>query len=136
MQKYYSVILLWCLFLPLLNRLGFTQDRSINRFIFDQRNEQTACKTVKRPVYRFSDRSGCGAHFQKTTEFETNGAGFAVSHVFGFGLLDAYALVSIAKSWRTVPAQKICAIQSIPIQRTAYNQPNNKCRLNMPRNFK
>jgi hypothetical protein len=86
-------------------------------------------------VVRASSSSGFVAR-QKTTEFETNGAGFAVSHVFGFGLLDAYALVSIAKSWRTVPAQKICAIQSIPIQRTAYNQPNNKCRLKMPRNFR
>ncbi len=86
-------------------------------------------------VVRASSSSGFVAR-QKTTEFETNGAGFAVSHVFGFGLLDAYALVTIAKSWRTVPPQKICAIQSIPIQRTAYNQPNNKCRLKMPRNFK
>ena len=38
-----------------------------------------------------------------TDDFETNGAGFKVSHVFGYGLLDAYDLVMAAKDWRTVP---------------------------------
>ncbi|CBY09403.1 unnamed protein product [Oikopleura dioica] len=80
-------------------------------------------------VVRASSSSGFVAR-QKTTEFETNGAGFAVSHVFGFGLLDAYALVTIAKSWRTVPPQKICAIQIIrPRKETRHyiNVRRNSC---------
>ncbi|XP_033022487.1 proprotein convertase subtilisin/kexin type 6 isoform X1 [Lacerta agilis] len=41
-------------------------------------------------------------------DWKTNGAGRRVSHLYGFGLVDAEALVVEAKKWRTVPAQHIC----------------------------
>uniref|UniRef100_A0A8D0GUK2 Proprotein convertase subtilisin/kexin type 6 n=1 Tax=Sphenodon punctatus TaxID=8508 RepID=A0A8D0GUK2_SPHPU len=47
------------------------------------------------------------AHMQ-TTDWRTNGAGRRVSHLFGFGLKDADALVVEAKKWKTVPSQHVC----------------------------
>ncbi|BFZ02510.1 hypothetical protein BsWGS_05549 [Bradybaena similaris] len=41
-----------------------------------------------------------------------NGVGKKVSHSFGFGLMDAAAMVSLARNWTTVPAQHICEIRS------------------------
>jgi len=33
---------------------------------------------------------------------------FAVSHRYGYGLMDARAMVQLAERWTTVPAQQIC----------------------------
>lgn len=33
---------------------------------------------------------------------------FAVSHKFGFGLMDGEAMVNLAEQWTSVPAQHIC----------------------------
>lgn len=33
---------------------------------------------------------------------------FSVSHLYGFGLVDAEALVTEAKKWTAVPAQHMC----------------------------
>ncbi|XP_042331835.1 proprotein convertase subtilisin/kexin type 6 [Sceloporus undulatus] len=41
-------------------------------------------------------------------DWKTNGAGHRVSHLYGFGLVDAEALVVEAKKWQMVPAQHIC----------------------------
>ncbi|XP_076443592.1 uncharacterized protein LOC143282043 isoform X2 [Babylonia areolata] len=41
-----------------------------------------------------------------------NGAGKKVSHSFGFGLMDASAMVAVARNWTTVPEQHICEIRS------------------------
>ena len=38
-------------------------------------------------------------------EWQTNGAGLKVSHKFGFGAIDAEAMVTRAKRWINVPAQ-------------------------------
>ena len=43
-----------------------------------------------------------------SNDFVTNGVGRKISHSFGYGLLDAAALVEMAKKWKTVPAQHIC----------------------------
>jgi len=40
-------------------------------------------------------------------DWTTNGAGRNVSHVFGFGLMDAGAMVTLAKQWKTVPEQAV-----------------------------
>ncbi|XP_069786662.1 proprotein convertase subtilisin/kexin type 5b isoform X1 [Narcine bancroftii] len=42
-------------------------------------------------------------------DWKTNGAGYRVSHLYGFGLMDAEAMVEKALHWKTVPAQHICA---------------------------
>ena len=48
-----------------------------------------------------------------------NGVGLEFNHLFGFGVLDAGAMVSLAKTWRTVPARYHCEAggiyQSYPI---------------------
>ncbi|XP_043199028.1 furin-like protease 2 [Amphibalanus amphitrite] len=38
----------------------------------------------------------------------TNGVGRKVSHKFGYGLMDAGAMVDLARRWHTVPTQHIC----------------------------
>ena len=45
-----------------------------------------------------------------------NAAGHPFSDHFGFGLLDAQAMVSLANpdSWETVPAKTVCSVQSGP----------------------
>jgi hypothetical protein len=37
-----------------------------------------------------------------------NGVGLEFNHLFGFGVLDAGAMVALAKQWQTVPARYHC----------------------------
>ncbi|XP_029186534.2 furin-1-like [Acropora millepora] len=46
----------------------------------------------------------------RSDDWMKNAAGIWVSNVFGFGLMDAAALVKYAASWRTVPKQMKCEI--------------------------
>lgn len=41
----------------------------------------------------------------------TNGVGRNVSHSFGYGLMDAGAMVKLAANWSTVPEQRRCATE-------------------------
>jgi hypothetical protein len=41
-------------------------------------------------------------------DWSRNGAGYNVSHAFGFGLMDAGAMVRLALNWSTVPEQMVC----------------------------
>lgn len=43
-------------------------------------------------------------------DWQTNGVGRNVSHSFGYGLMDAYAMVKLARKWVTVPEQRKCEI--------------------------
>lgn len=43
-------------------------------------------------------------------DWSTNGAGLKFSHQFGFGALDAEAMVTRAGNWISVPAQRSCII--------------------------
>ncbi|XP_027426681.1 proprotein convertase subtilisin/kexin type 6 isoform X1 [Zalophus californianus] len=60
----------------------------------------------------------------KANDWKVNGAGHKVSHLYGFGLVDAEALVTEAKKWRAVPAQHVCVAttdkrpRSIPVVQT------------------
>ncbi|XP_072167350.1 proprotein convertase subtilisin/kexin type 5-like [Diadema setosum] len=45
---------------------------------------------------------------QLTGQWTENGAGYQVSHWFGFGLMDAAAMVERAQSWETLPEQLTC----------------------------
>ena len=47
-----------------------------------------------------------------TTDWVVNGAGRKVSHFFGFGLMDAGAMSTLASDWISVPEQHKCEIQS------------------------
>lgn len=44
----------------------------------------------------------------KTNDWVTNGVGRKVSHRFGYGIMDAKALVDLALRWLTVPEQRNC----------------------------
>ncbi|KAL3289645.1 hypothetical protein HHI36_023054 [Cryptolaemus montrouzieri] len=43
-------------------------------------------------------------------DWQTNGVGRNVSHSFGYGLMDAHAMVRLARNWKTVPEQNKCEI--------------------------
>ncbi|XP_072237135.1 proprotein convertase subtilisin/kexin type 6 isoform X1 [Leuresthes tenuis] len=45
----------------------------------------------------------------KADDWKTNAAGHRVSHLYGFGLVDAEAMVLEATKWRTVPPQHTCS---------------------------
>lgn len=53
----------------------------------------------------------------QASDWRVNGVGKKVSHSFGYGLMDAQAMVQLAKEWITVPSQKICETRSNPINR-------------------
>lgn len=46
------------------------------------------------------------------SEWAVNGVGRKVSHSFGYGLMDAAAMVRLARAWDTVPEQQRCEIHS------------------------
>ncbi|XP_073764149.1 proprotein convertase subtilisin/kexin type 6 isoform X2 [Danio rerio] len=60
----------------------------------------------------------------KANDWKTNAAGHKVSHLYGFGLVDAEAMVVEAKKWRNVPAQHICSKTSD--RRTRYIRAEQK----------
>ncbi|KAG8225590.1 hypothetical protein J437_LFUL006682 [Ladona fulva] len=44
--------------------------------------------------------------------WKINGAGFLINPSFGFGLMDAEALVTAAENWTNVPPQHLCTVQA------------------------
>jgi proprotein convertase subtilisin/kexin type 1 len=48
--------------------------------------------------------------------WKTNAAGFKVNSRFGFGLLDAQALVKSALKWKTVPEKRICEVMPVDFE--------------------
>lgn len=66
--------------------------------------------------------SSNAAPLEKETGWITNGVKRKFSHKFGYGLMDAGAMVSLAEQWTPVPAQHICKSQEMneerPIQPT------------------
>ncbi|XP_033124087.1 furin-like isoform X2 [Anneissia japonica] len=51
-------------------------------------------------------------------DWATNGAGYKVSHAYGFGLMDAGAMVAMAERWNIVPQQHICTEEAVTNSRT------------------
>lgn len=45
-------------------------------------------------------------------DWRTNALGRNVSHAFGYGLMDAAAMINMARRWTTVPAQYTCEVRS------------------------
>lgn len=60
----------------------------------------------------------------KASDWKTNAAGYKVSHLYGFGLVDAEAMVVEAKRWRNVPPQHTCTKTSD--RRTRYIRADQK----------
>uniref|UniRef100_A0A1B6C415 furin n=1 Tax=Clastoptera arizonana TaxID=38151 RepID=A0A1B6C415_9HEMI len=48
----------------------------------------------------------------RAQDWVTNGVGRNVSHSFGYGLMDATAMVKLAKTWSTVPEQHKCEVSA------------------------
>ena len=46
------------------------------------------------------------------SDWAVNGVGRQVSHSFGYGLMDAGAMVKLARNWTNVPPQHVCQIYS------------------------
>lgn len=76
-----------------------------------QANPELTWRDVQHVIVRTSKAQGLRA-----TDWVVNGAGYKVSHVFGYGLLDAAAATHVASRWREVPEQKKCMTE---IQRVA-----------------
>ncbi|XP_067340936.1 proprotein convertase subtilisin/kexin type 5 isoform X1 [Channa argus] len=55
------------------------------------------------------------AHHLIAPDWHINGAGYKVSHLYGFGLLDAESMVKEAEHWKQVPSQHVCVVEA-PIQ--------------------
>ncbi|XP_033212963.1 furin-like protease 1 isoform X7 [Belonocnema kinseyi] len=53
----------------------------------------------------------------KAPDWVTNGVGRNVSHSFGYGLMDATAMVLLARKWRTVPEQHNCEVSAPQVGR-------------------
>ena len=60
-------------------------------------------RDVQHLVVRTSKRS----HLEQY-DWVKNSAGFSVSHKFGYGVLDAGALVELARLWTSVPEKSVC----------------------------
>ncbi|XP_015259952.1 PREDICTED: furin [Cyprinodon variegatus] len=57
-----------------------------------------------------------------TGDWKTNGVGRIVSHSYGYGLLDAGAMVSLAKNWTSVGPQHQCVITMLTEPRDIGNK--------------
>lgn len=60
-------------------------------------------------VVRTANPSNLG---KVNSEWSLNGVGRRVSHSFGYGLMDAAAMVRTARTWQQVPEQQRCEIHS------------------------
>ncbi|KAF2359038.1 Peptidase S8/S53 domain [Trinorchestia longiramus] len=45
-------------------------------------------------------------------DWQTNGVGRKVSHRFGYGMMDAFAMVQLARNWATVAPQRSCEVRA------------------------
>ncbi|CAB4063037.1 PCSK5 [Lepeophtheirus salmonis] len=51
---------------------------------------------------------GSAGSYLKSDDWSVNGAGREFSHSYGFGLMDADAMVKLAANWTNIPEQMIC----------------------------
>ena len=51
----------------------------------------------------------------RAEDWRQNGAGYNLSHAFGFGLMDAGAMVRLATTWQTVPDQERWVLLTTPV---------------------
>ncbi|KAM4528249.1 proprotein convertase subtilisin/kexin type 5 [Odontesthes bonariensis] len=65
------------------------------------------------------------AHRLTAPDWHVNGAGYKVSHLFGFGLLDAESMVKEAERWKQVPPQHEC-VEEAAIQQSRIIHPGSE----------
>ncbi|KAK8760891.1 hypothetical protein V5799_027842, partial [Amblyomma americanum] len=66
-----------------------------------------------------------------TSDWQKNGVGRNVSHSFGYGLMDADAMVALAKRWTTVPQQKTCMVRAQPMDKVIESKSHVELKLNV-----
>ncbi len=71
-------------------------------------NPELTWRDVQHVIVRTSKAKG-----MRADDWTVNGAGFNVSHVFGFGLMDAAAMTHVAQTWIRVPEHKHCTTSLI-----------------------
>ncbi|XP_060592456.1 neuroendocrine convertase 2-like [Ruditapes philippinarum] len=76
-----------------------------------QANPALTWRDMQHMLVEYSISSGLHAD----ANFYTNAAGKTVSHWFGFGLMDAEAMVDNAPSWKNVPSSTICSSTQINV---------------------
>ncbi|XP_064650000.1 furin-like protease kpc-1 isoform X4 [Lineus longissimus] len=72
-----------------------------------QANPRLTWRDMQHVVVRTANPKGLQAG-----DWVTNAVGRKVSHSFGYGVLDASAMVNLALNWTTVPPQHACTIQA------------------------
>ncbi|KAG7276766.1 hypothetical protein CRUP_001907 [Coryphaenoides rupestris] len=65
-------------------------------------------------------------------DWHTNGAGYKVSHLYGFGMLDAEGMVTEAEGWREVSAHRVCEAEDGPVQLMSLHRPRQAHRRPVP----
>ncbi|CAN8004965.1 unnamed protein product, partial [Ixodes hexagonus] len=60
-----------------------------------------------------------------------NGVNRNVSHSFGYGLMDADAMVTLAKRWTTAPPQKMCMVRAQPMDKLIPAKSHVELKLNV-----
>ena len=74
---------------------------NFSTFIIKFKNElQNSSRHLKTFIYLYIVS-------MKANDWITTGAGYNVSHAFGFGLMDAGAMVKLAQTWTSVPKQEV-----------------------------
>lgn len=76
-----------------------------------QANSALTWRDIQHMIVEYSISSG----LHSNASFYTNGVGKEVSHWFGFGLMDAEAMVDNAPSWSTVPSSTSCTSTKIGV---------------------
>lgn len=64
-------------------------------------------------------------------DWATNGVGRNVSHSFGYGLMDATAMVRLARKWKTVPEQFKCEVFADLAEKERHISPRSSIRLRL-----
>ncbi|XP_070490014.1 furin-like protease kpc-1 isoform X2 [Chironomus tepperi] len=72
-------------------------------------NPNLTWRDMQHIVVRTANPANLG---KSSNEWTVNGVGRKVSHSFGYGLMDAAAMVRLARVWETVPEQQRCEIHS------------------------
>ncbi|XP_043235224.1 furin-like protease 1 [Amphibalanus amphitrite] len=77
-----------------------------------QVNQDLTWRDMQHIVVRTARRANLRA-----ADWVTNGVGRNVSHSFGYGLMDATAMVNLARTWRPVPEQRKCETPSAHVDK-------------------
>nr|XP_034333770.1 furin-like protease kpc-1 [Crassostrea gigas] len=85
-----------------------------------QSNPSLTWRDVQHLIVQTSKRHNIDDDFEKQP-WQINGAGFNVSQIVGFGMMDAEAMVSLAKTWTLVDQQLYCSSETKNVNKNLNN---------------